>query len=450
MGRRVPRSATYRPSDNKLRCYLCISIAHTCLPLYRIGSIFIFCHPQPNIERRPVNASFPVLQSLFYMNIKTLIAVLFWGNLVSLGLVLAFRHFTPFSRDRRHTLFFNLARALQAVAWLLLLLRGQAPDILSVNLGNTCLLLGFYYEARCMLHLIQAESTLVHRLGVGITAVCVILFNTAETLWPGEPGFRVAIASLCVFLTLCIPVYQLFRFPDTSTFRITIGVFYLLFLSLLLPRTAAAIVSPMDVLSNTLIQTLTFLSLVMLQVFSYAAYLLILKEESDKQLHDMTTRDALTGLPNRKTFLASARLMFQRHTDRKAPLSIIVLALDDFRAVNNVWGDGFEDFFLKSFAAAIRETLRSADIPCRYRDEEFLIMLPESDAKTAKNIGAQITLCLKKKFLQQETGLVFTVSGGVASSVPRRGATLEEMIRRAYLALHIAKTTGENNITIWK
>ena len=395
-----------------------------------------------------------VLHPLLYVDIRSLIAVLFWGNVVSFALVMSFRISSTFARDRLYSRFFALAKLLQASAWLLLLFRNILPDILSVNVGNTCLFIGFYCEARCMLQIIQSESQATRNACLGITAVSIVLFNAAEMLRPGDPAFRVGVASLCVFLTLLVPTVRILLYPGSGYFKKTVGIFYLAFLAMLVPRGGAALLYPLGlpggILSNTLVQTLTFLALVLLLVFSFAAYLLILREESEKKLHDMTTKDGLTGLPNRNAFLASAELLFSRHMDRQIPVAILAFELDDFQNVNTAWGDGFGDFFLKSFAAAVSTTIRNADLPCRYRDEEFLVMLPETDAATAKKLGDEIALGLKKKFLQQETGVIFTVSGGVASIVPQRGDTLEELIRKAFLALHIAKTTGANKISVWK
>jgi len=395
-----------------------------------------------------------VLHPLLYVDIRSLITVLFWGNVVSFALVVSFRISNTFARARLYSRFFALGKLFQASAWLLLLFRYTLPDILSVYLGNTCLFVGFYYEARCMLQIIQSESLVTRRLCLGITVVSIILFGTAEILRPDDPAFRVAVASFCVFLTLLVPTMQIFLYPGSGHFRKTVGIFYLTFLAMLVPRCVAAFFFPahlsVGIYSNTLVQTLTFLSQVLLLVFSFAAYLLVLREESEKMLHEMATKDALTGLPNRRTFLASAELLFSRHVDRQIPVAILVFELDEFRNVNAVWGEGFGDFFLKSFAAALGSTIRNADLPCRFRDEEFLVMLPETDAATAKKLGDEVALALKKRFLQQETGVVFTVSGGAASIVPQHGDTLEELIRQAFFALHIAKTTGANKVFVWK
>lgn len=390
-----------------------------------------------------------IVYPLLDADTRSLVSVLFWGNIVSAALILSFRATTPSSRDRLHPRYFIAAKVLQAAAWLLLFFRGQLPDLLSVNLGNTCLFLGFYCEARTVLLIIQADSRAVRLACTGITASCVLLFNVAEMIRPGDPSFRVMVASLCLFLTLAVPTERLLRLPDFSNFKKIIGVFYLIHMAMLLPRAVTAIVSPFDVLSNTLIQTLTHLSLVMLLVFSLAAYLLLLKEETDKALHEMSTKDPLTGLPNRDTFFASARFLFSRHIDGTAPISLIAFDLNDFRNVNNVWSNNFGDFFIKSFAAALSETIRSTDIPCRFRDEQFLVLLPETNAETAQQIGEQVSLRMKKRFMQQETGIIFTLSGGIASSAPKRGDTLEEYIRRAYVALHTATTTGKDKIVLW-
>lgn len=390
------------------------------------------------------------LYSLLDIHIKTLISVLFWGNLVAATLVYSFIALTPRSGHGKHSYTYFTGKLFQALAYLLLFFRDQIPDLLSVNCGNTFLFIGFWLEARSALQAIHADSPTVRKLCIGITAACVILFNAAEVIRPGDPAFRVFIASICVFLTLCVPTERLLLFPGTSPFKRAVGVFYLVFLAMLLPRAVAAMLSPFGLHSNTLVQALTFLSMVLLLVFSLAAYLFLLKEESDKALSEMAAMDTLTGLPNRRTFFATAQIVFAGHVGGNTPLAVLHFELDDFKNVNAIWGHSFGDFFLKSFAAALKHALRGSDTPCRYGNGEFLAILPGADAEQAAAIGKQALVGLKKIFLERRTGFIFTVSGGVSSGVPAPGDTLADYLRQANQALHIAQTTGNNKIVLWK
>ncbi|MCC8193200.1 MAG: GGDEF domain-containing protein [Deltaproteobacteria bacterium] len=391
-----------------------------------------------------------ILHNLLAIDIRSLVAVLFWGNLVAASLVFAFLRLTGFSRSYNHTRYYLAGKIFQASAFLLLFSRGCVPDVLSVNAGNTFLFIGFHLEARCALQVIHADDPAVRRICTGITACCALLFNIGELLHPGDPAFRVVVASLCVFLTLLVPTERLLRVPQVSRFTRAVGVFYLVFLAMLLPRAASALWTPFGLLSNTVVQSTTFLSLVLLLIFSLAAYLFLLKEESDTALFMLATTDPLTGLPNKRAFLAAAQRAFTLHAQTDAPLAVIAFELDDYKTINDTWGQNFGELFLKSFATALKRTTRHTGILGRYGDGEFLAVLPGTDANTARRSGEQVLACLRKIFLEQQSGFIVTASGGVIAGIPRGGGSLEEDIRRANQALYIAQTTGGNRITQWR
>ena len=389
------------------------------------------------------------IYQLFDIDIKSLILILFWGNLVSAGLIFSFRVATVFSRHDERSLLFMLGKLFQGAAFGLLLLRGQIPDLLSVNCGNTSLFLGVYFEALAMLNSLHAGSQAARRLCTGITAVCILIFNIAEYTTPGNPSLRVVTASLCVFFTLCVPTERLFREAGGSKFRHVVGGFYLVFLAMLLPRAVLGATAGIGLFTGAFIQSLTYLSLVLLLVFNLAAYLLLLKEESDKALHNLATMDILTGLPNRRAFRGAARQLFKQHMRDQRPLAVIAFDLDDLKTVNNVLGHNFGDLVLKHFAKALQNVIRDSGILCRYGSGEFLVLITGADAGKAASVGKDIMQSVKKIFMDLNTGFIFTASGGFTASVPASGDTLEIYIQRAEQALYLAKTTGKNKIMEW-
>ena len=195
---------------------------------------------------------------LLDIDVKTMLSVLFWGNTTSAMLVYSFKVASPFARNKAPSTYYVLAKIFQSSAFFLLFFRGDLPDILSVNGGNSLLLLGFYWEARSMLSIIQADTGGVCK-AIGITAFCcIVLFNMVETLRPDDhaPSLRVFVASICVFLTLCIPTMCLLFSSKSSNFKRVVGLFYLVFLSVLLPRAAMAISFSLSLHSNSLIQSM--------------------------------------------------------------------------------------------------------------------------------------------------------------------------------------------------
>ncbi|HEX5710851.1 MAG TPA: diguanylate cyclase [Sulfuricurvum sp.] len=161
-------------------------------------------------------------------------------------------------------------------------------------------------------------------------------------------------------------------------------------------------------------------------------------------LAKMSMTDPLTGLYNRvkveETFLYEQKQSI-RHDD---PLSIILMDLDYFKSINDVYGHNIGDVFLKEIAQLLRELFRTSDVIARWGGEEFLIVLPKTDLNTARK------LALKLKDHVQETKFTDigqrTASYGVAMLVDEESLT--SIVKRADLALYLAKDNGRNRVEI--
>ena len=249
---------------------------------------------------------------LLQLDVRTLMAVLLLGNATSVALILCHRLAQSHMPGEQPGGMYLYVKALQTVAYLLLMGRDTLPLALSVNLGNSLLMAGFYFEALAMLSLIGAEGRTARWLG-WLLFICIAGFNAAELLRP-DTSLRVALSSIGVFLILVVPNVRLLLSVRTTRFIQCVGLFYSGFIVVLVPRTVQAFLYPTSILSNTHtpIQSLTFLAMVMLLVFSLSAYLLLMKEESDKMIAAMATTDFLTSLANRRHFYDTAAALFRR------------------------------------------------------------------------------------------------------------------------------------------
>ena len=161
-------------------------------------------------------------------------------------------------------------------------------------------------------------------------------------------------------------------------------------------------------------------------------------------LAKLSTTDLLTGLYNRvkieETFLYEQKQSI-RHDDS---LSIILMDLDHFKSVNDLYGHNIGDVFLKEIAKLLRELFRSTDVIARWGGEEFLIVLPKTDLNTAQ----ELALRLRDRIQDAEFTDIGkrTVSCGVAELLPNE--PLASIVQRADLALYLAKDNGRNRVEI--
>ncbi|MHC8606509.1 GGDEF domain-containing protein [Paenarthrobacter ureafaciens] len=161
-------------------------------------------------------------------------------------------------------------------------------------------------------------------------------------------------------------------------------------------------------------------------------------------LRERASRDHLTGLLNRGTFMDLAGAELKRLRADGSSVAVVLADLDHFKAVNDEHGHRAGDAALKAFAEACRESVRSTDLVGRYGGEEFVLFLPGATQKRAEDIALEIS----KRMATMEVpggGAFPTVSYGVTSSTPAT-ADLTFMIEVADAALYSAKAQGRNRI----
>lgn len=153
--------------------------------------------------------------------------------------------------------------------------------------------------------------------------------------------------------------------------------------------------------------------------------------------------DALTGLANRRS--ASERLEAERMRAQRLgePLSVLMIDIDRFKAVNDRWGHAQGDRVLVALAQVMHAELRGADLGARYGGEEFLAILPDTRMPQALEAAERIRERIAALRIELEgTTVAITASIGVAQLVD--GESAAALVARADSALYAAKATGRN------
>lgn len=179
-------------------------------------------------------------------------------------------------------------------------------------------------------------------------------------------------------------------------------------------------------------------------------YVDILRRRVDRGL-ELSVVDQLTGLYNRRYMTNQLALWMKRASTGKQPLAVISVDIDHFKQVNDQHGHDAGDRVLVQFADRMRAHVRPKDIVCRPGGEEFLVIMPETDAKLAVRAAERIRRAVASEpFDLDDAGgvqLRVTVSAGVAAYIGDEDDTVAEMLRRADAALYRAKSTGRNRVT---
>jgi diguanylate cyclase (GGDEF)-like protein len=156
--------------------------------------------------------------------------------------------------------------------------------------------------------------------------------------------------------------------------------------------------------------------------------------------------DALTGLPNQRACHETMRLMAAQADRTKRPLSVLLLDLDHFKQINDVFGHAEGDNVLAAVAVSMRSTIREGDFCGRFGGEEFIALLPDTDLAGGSLVAEKIRASVAEIRVPTVERDI-TVSIGVAN-VPDHGADAESVARIADRALYAAKSAGRNRVEL--
>lgn len=165
---------------------------------------------------------------------------------------------------------------------------------------------------------------------------------------------------------------------------------------------------------------------------------------------EMAVMDQLTGLHNRRFMDNRLAAMFDESALRARSLSILVLDVDHFKAVNDSWGHDAGDEVLREFADRVRACTRGIDLVARMGGEEIVVVLPDTGRDAASHVAERIREKVESQPFAIQNGIrniKVTVSVGVAHR--RAGdASSADMMKRADDALYQAKASGRNRVIV--
>jgi len=181
----------------------------------------------------------------------------------------------------------------------------------------------------------------------------------------------------------------------------------------------------------------------LLTPFASGLALLIDNQQKTKQLREQATRDGLTGFFNRRMMDEMVPRELQRAARYHRDMSLAMLDVDGFKAVNDTLGHDEGDRLLQAFAGCIRKIARASDLLYRYGGDEFLLLLPETTCEQAEEILKRLDGAICPE-LTTTLGRV-TFSAGIASYVS--DASAEDLVKLADDRLYQSKRLGKGHVT---
>jgi diguanylate cyclase (GGDEF)-like protein len=169
--------------------------------------------------------------------------------------------------------------------------------------------------------------------------------------------------------------------------------------------------------------------------------------ENNAQLEKMVSIDRLTQVHNRNYYEMQVPLEIERANRNKMTLAYLIIDIDDFKKVNDVYGHDVGDRVLRLVAQTIRTSLRKIDLLFRYGGEEFIVLLPGTGAESAQRTAERIRGIVARAEHPLEDGRKVKVTISVGGCIyPQDAQNESHLLRMADKALYLAKEKGKNRV----
>lgn len=195
---------------------------------------------------------------------------------------------------------------------------------------------------------------------------------------------------------------------------------------------------------STLIHSLGYFGLTSFAILVFGSGILLVYRQQQLALQHNSERDPLTGVLNRSSMEHKITAELDRCQRLGSQCSLVIFDIDHFKQVNDQHGHVAGDAALRHVAAVTAAQLRSYDLLFRYGGEEFVVCLPATDCKTARQVASRIRKAIEQVAMADHPQLNLTISAGVASCIA--DMSWQDLLSQADQALYEAKHNGRNQI----
>jgi diguanylate cyclase (GGDEF)-like protein len=330
-----------------------------------------------------------------------------------------------------------------------LALRGLIPDFFSITVANTLLILinvFLYWGIADLLHLQRPQRWLLPISVIPAAAISLYF----SYIHPDVSARIIGISAIAVMQfglighLLCGPAPQRISMP-----RLGLAILFTVYQAIYVYRAwEAHLGDPPSLLRSAGTSMFSFLTPILIAVMTALGVIWLAMAQLQYELEAQSKIDSLTGLLNRRALEqigVKAVEIARRHS---AALSLIILDLDHFKLINDVYGHDGGDVALHHAARCLRDNLRDVDHVARLGGEEFVAVLPGTSHTRATEIAENLRRRLSSLTVaHQSQEIRVSASFGVATMLPT-DTTWLEILRRGDRALYLAKEQGRDRVAV--
>ncbi|MFY3382866.1 GGDEF domain-containing protein [Paracidovorax sp. MALMAid1276] len=343
------------------------------------------------------------------------------------------------------------ALLVNALGHLLLILRGQVPDFLSIVVGNL-LLSSVFVGMIAAIYQFQGRPVrwLLLLLPPALVTGFVIFFITN---FAARVGFVGAVIGLQAVWALATVLERRHATVGRGQWLLVAGL--ALEAAVLLGRSALAFAvlgGEEGILRHIALQTLTFFGTFSVVLVSSMGFVFMSRDRADEDNRVMAALDPLTGVANRRALIAALDRDVARAVRMREPMALMMVDIDHFKDVNDQYGHPVGDQVLCSVVQVLRGRVRAQDLVGRYGGEEFMVVLPDTHLAGAEQLARELCKAVEvsrcRVDCMERTELSVTVSIGVFGGRLEPGDSWDMLIAAADRALYQAKNNGRNRVEV--
>jgi len=325
----------------------------------------------------------------------------------------------------------------------LLAARGVIANVLSIEIANTLLLVGYGF-------LLAGTRAFSHReTPVTVLLIAPLIWLTAMQVpaIANDLNLRVLIVSSMQCTLVALMAYELWRErAEALLSRWPAIILLITHVVMLNARMITVMLTPIvthhDLFRSPVFALMAFGTVLYTMTFAFLL-LSMTKERSEMRHKTAALIDPLTGLCNRRAFMHDAEAVIAGRASRHEPVAVLLADLDHFKQINDAHGHAIGDRALKIFAATLQRCIGQG-LSGRLGGEEFAILLPGADLDAALALGERIRATFAQAAAELDgRAVAATVSIGVAAS---RAGDLDGLLGRADSALYQAKQDGRDRV----